>query len=127
MTAEHEVRVREAVAELADALLAAMRAAEAGPGPDRLLSVNEAAEMLGIGRSALYAELAAGRLRSLKIGRRRVVPSGAIAEYVRRDPMTPTNEKATRAIVTPRVAVPAAIVADRSHRTRSHRRAVRSD
>ncbi len=33
----------------------------------------------------LYGELAAGRLRSLRVGRRRLVPSGAIAEYVARD------------------------------------------
>ena len=41
--------------------------------------------LLSIGRSALYGELAAGRLRSVKVGRRRLVPSGAIAEYVARD------------------------------------------
>ncbi len=87
MTTDHEAAVREAVAQLADALLAAARADVAGPaGPDRLLSVDEAARHLGIGRSALYGELAAGRLRSLKVGRRRLVPSGALAEFVRIDP-----------------------------------------
>ena len=86
MTTDHEAAVREAVAQLADALLAAARADVAGPaGPDRLLSVDEAARQLGIGRSALYGELAAGRLRSLKVGRRRLVPSGALAEFVARD------------------------------------------
>ncbi|MBA3852233.1 MAG: excisionase family DNA-binding protein [Chloroflexi bacterium] len=68
------------------ALLAAARANEPDAArPDRLLSVDEAAKLLGIGRSALYGELAAGRLRSVKVGRRRLVPSGAIAEYVSRD------------------------------------------
>ncbi len=86
MTTDHEAAVSEAVAQLAAALLAAARAGEPDPaGPDRLLSVDEAARHLSIGRSALYAEMAAGRLRSLKIGRRRLVPSGAIAEYVARD------------------------------------------
>ena len=47
-------------------------------------SVDEAAAMLGIGRSALYAELQAGRLRSVKVGRRRLVPSGAIAARIAR-------------------------------------------
>ncbi len=86
MMPDHEAAVREAVAALADALLAAARANEADTeGPDRLLSVAEAARHLGIGRSALYGELAAGRLRSLKVGRRRLVPSGALAEFVARD------------------------------------------
>ncbi len=81
---DHEAAVREAVDALATALLAAVRANEPDPaGPDRLLSIAEASRALGIGRSALYNELAAGRLRSLKVGRRRLVPSGALAEYVR--------------------------------------------
>ncbi|CAN5410863.1 hypothetical protein BH20CHL6_BH20CHL6_12190 [soil metagenome] len=83
MTPDHEAAVREAVAQLASALLAAVRATEATSGaPDRLYSVAEASAALGIGRSALYGELAAGRLRSLKVGRRRLIPSGAIAERV---------------------------------------------
>jgi len=84
VTTDHEAAVQAAVQALAAALLAAARTDGAGPtGPDRLLSVDEAARHLGIGRSALYNELAAGRLRSLKVGRRRLVPSGALAEYVR--------------------------------------------
>ncbi len=83
-TPDHEAAVREAVGQLAAAILAAVRANEPDPaGPDRLVSVDEAARALGIGRSALYSELAAGRLRSLKVGRRRLVPSGALVEYVR--------------------------------------------
>ncbi len=80
-------RLALALAELVDALRAEARA-EMAPdnGPDKLLSINAAAEALGIGRSALYAELQSGRLRSLKIGRRRLVTSAAIAEYI--------NEKA---------------------------------
>jgi len=84
MSMDHESAVRDAVQQLATALLAVMRAETVTDGPDRLLSVDEAAKQLGIGRSALYAELAAGRLRSLKVGRRRLVPSGAVAEYMRR-------------------------------------------
>ncbi len=38
------------------------------------------------------------------------------------DALMTTRKKATRAIVTPRVAMPAAIDADRPHPTRSHRR-----
>lgn len=77
-------RLQAAVAELVDALREELRAeTEAGPrAPDRLLSVDEAAEALGIGRSSVYAEMAAGRLRSLTVGRRRLIPSSAVAERV---------------------------------------------
>jgi excisionase family DNA binding protein len=75
-------RLEAALAELAAAIReeVATAAPAAAPGPDRLLSIDEAADVLGIGRSRLYAELAAGQLRSVKIGRRRLVPSSAIAE-----------------------------------------------
>ena len=74
-------RVHAAVAELADALLAAAQAAQVPDLPDRLLSIDEAATAMGCSRTLLYAELNSGRLRSLKVGRRRLVPASAIAEY----------------------------------------------
>ncbi|MFI5258567.1 MAG: helix-turn-helix domain-containing protein [Candidatus Limnocylindrales bacterium] len=46
--------------------------------PDRLLSIEQAARALGIGRTALYSEIGAGRVRSVKVGRRRLVPTSAI-------------------------------------------------
>jgi excisionase family DNA binding protein len=75
-------RLDAALAELAAALREEMRAelAEQGNRPTRLLSVDEAATMLGIGRTALYDQLAAGRIRSVKVGRRRLVPATAVAE-----------------------------------------------
>jgi excisionase family DNA binding protein len=77
-------RLAAALSELAEALRDELRAeVAAGSGaPDRLLSVDEAATMLGIGRSALYSEIAAGRLRSLRVGRRRLVPAAAVAEFI---------------------------------------------
>lgn len=76
-------RLAAVVADLAEALrIAVARTEAASPGPERLLSVYEAAETLGIGRTALYDEFASGRLRSVKIGRRRLVPASAIAELV---------------------------------------------
>jgi excisionase family DNA binding protein len=48
--------------------------------PDRLLSIEQAARALGIGRTALYSEIGAGRIRSIKVGRRRLVPSSSITE-----------------------------------------------
>ena len=76
-------RLTDAVAELVAALrdeLAAERPSDAGPG--RLLGIDEAAALLGLGRSRLYNELQAGRLRSIKVGRRRLVPAAAISEFV---------------------------------------------
>jgi excisionase family DNA binding protein len=57
------------------------RQAQVGDAPGRLLSINDAAAALGIGRSRLYAEMASGRLRSVKAGRRRLVPASALAEF----------------------------------------------
>jgi excisionase family DNA binding protein len=81
---EFDVAVRTAV----DALVAALRAtvrAEAtslATAPDRLLSVDQASVVLGIGRSRLYNELGAGRLRSLRVGRRRLISESGIADYI---------------------------------------------
>ena len=76
-------RLAAALAELADAIRADVLA-ELAPiaTPDRLLSIDEAAATLGLGRSLLYDQIQAGRLRTLKVGRRRLVSSGAIAAYV---------------------------------------------
>jgi excisionase family DNA binding protein len=76
-------RLTLALAELADAIRAEVRAEAAPPEtPDRLLSVDEAANALGVGRSSLYGEIAAGRIRSMRLGRRRLIPAGAIAERI---------------------------------------------
>jgi excisionase family DNA binding protein len=75
-------RLATAVAELVAALRDEM-ASERRPSeraPDRLLSIEQAAQALGIGRTALYSEIGAGRIRSVKVGRRRLVPSSAISE-----------------------------------------------
>ncbi len=41
-----------------------------------------AARTIGISRSALYLELASGRLRSVKIGRSRVITHAAIVDFL---------------------------------------------
>lgn len=48
-----------------------------------LLSVEEAAQVLGLGRSKTYALLLEGQLRSIKIGRSRRVPIESINEFIR--------------------------------------------
>lgn len=48
----------------------------------KLLTVAEAAHRLSIGRSRAYAEIMSGRLPSVKIGARRLVPAAALDEYI---------------------------------------------
>ena len=70
--------VTELVAALRDEIATERRPSEREP--ERLLSIEQAARALGIGRTALYSEIGAGRIRSVKVGRRRLVPSSAISE-----------------------------------------------
>lgn len=61
-----------------------MKASEAGgPAvPLVLLSVNEASTSLRLSRSVIYELIRSGRLRTVKQGRRRLVPVAALLEYV---------------------------------------------
>lgn len=47
-----------------------------------LYRVTDAMRILSMGRSAIYDQLRAGRLRSVKQGRVRLIPATAIVEYV---------------------------------------------
>jgi excisionase family DNA binding protein len=47
-----------------------------------LLSVEEAADRLSIGRTMMYALVKAGEINTVRLGRRRLVPVGAIKAYV---------------------------------------------
>ena len=85
MTADRSaalVAAADALSAAADALRAIAQAGEPDGGPDRLLSVDEAAAQLGIGRSMLYDLIAAQRIRSIRVGRRRLLASGAITDYI---------------------------------------------
>ena len=55
------------------------------PVPDRaqLLTIEEARQALGIGRSKIYELLMSGELASLKIGSRRLIAVTTIAGYIR--------------------------------------------
>lgn len=75
-------RLDAAVREFVDALRAELQVETTTPAPDRLLSIDEAAEVVGVGRTRLYADIGAGRLRSVTVGRRRLVPVKAIADYI---------------------------------------------
>jgi excisionase family DNA binding protein len=51
--------------------------------PNRLLlSVDEARRSLGIGRTTLYAEMDAGRIRTIKVGARRMIPVSALNDFI---------------------------------------------
>jgi excisionase family DNA binding protein len=47
-----------------------------------MLDVREAAEMLSMGRTAVFEEIRLGRLRSVKRGRSRLIPVECLREYV---------------------------------------------
>lgn len=79
-------RLETAILEFVEALREVVGTTVASPDePERLLDVDEARRMLGgIARSTLYQLIDRNEIRSLTIGRRRLIPSSAIAEYVRR-------------------------------------------
>jgi excisionase family DNA binding protein len=55
----------------------------AGPPEQRLLlTVSEAAQRLGIGRSLLYELLTEGKIESIHVGRLRRIPPEALAAYI---------------------------------------------
>lgn len=51
---------------------------------DRPLAVspNDAARLIGIGRTKLYAEIKSGSLRSVKIGARRLITIAALEDWL---------------------------------------------
>jgi excisionase family DNA binding protein len=60
-----------------------MDTAPAASTPQRRLHrVEVAAEALGVKRSTAYEEIRLGRLRTVRVGRRRLVPTEYIEEYV---------------------------------------------
>ncbi len=46
------------------------------------LSVEEAAEVIGIGRSEIYERMARGEIESVKVGRRRIIPAEAAKRFL---------------------------------------------
>ncbi len=50
----------------------------------RLLTVEEAAVKLGIGRTFAYRLVLGGEIESVKLGKRRLVPEDAVDDYIAR-------------------------------------------
>lgn len=51
--------------------------------PDGLLTVEEAAKRLRLGRTLVYQLISSGELESVTVGRLRRVPAECLAEYVK--------------------------------------------
>jgi excisionase family DNA binding protein len=45
-------------------------------------AVREAATLMGVGKNLIYREISGGRLRTAKMGKRRIVPVEAIREWL---------------------------------------------
>lgn len=52
------------------------------PTPRQMLTVEQAAAALGIGRTSMFALIKSGEVTSVRIGHSRRVPADAIAAYV---------------------------------------------
>lgn len=50
--------------------------------PQRLFRVETVAQLLDLARSTVYEEIRLGRLRTVRIGRRRLIPTEYVEEYV---------------------------------------------
>lgn len=53
-----------------------------------LVSVEEAARALGVGRDLVYELMASGGLPKVKLGRRTLVPAQALADWVNRQALS---------------------------------------
>jgi excisionase family DNA binding protein len=79
--AEREAAIRAAVDHLVSVLLAAVTP-EPADDRERLYSIPEAADVLAVGRSLLCEMIAAGRIDSIKVGRRRLLSASAITAFI---------------------------------------------
>ena len=62
-----------------------------------LLSVDDAAERLDIGRTFLYKLIAGGQIHTIRVGRLRKVPVEALREYIERLRALAQNDPTTQA------------------------------
>lgn len=53
--------------------------------PEQLLSMKETSKATGLGKTKLTELVLAGEIRSMKVGRRRLVPQSAVDEFIRRE------------------------------------------
>jgi excisionase family DNA binding protein len=48
----------------------------------RLINIKEVVAVTNLSRSTVYGEMDSGRLRSVKVGRRRLIPESALIDYI---------------------------------------------
>lgn len=79
-------RLAIAITALVEALREELREeAVADPRtPDRLLSIPEAAARASIGRTLMYDLIGRGEVRTLRAGRRVLIPESALSEWITR-------------------------------------------
>lgn len=83
LPAPTQARIRQALDRLADELIDALGELEPGVDePERLLTVEEALQRLQIARSTFYQLVTEHRIRTIQVGKRRLVPSSAIPEFI---------------------------------------------
>ncbi|MBU9767120.1 helix-turn-helix domain-containing protein [Mycobacterium sp. TNTM28] len=72
-----------ALAATIAAVLAATQSEPApAPAPPTVLTVDEAADRLKVSRSLIYSQLRSGELRSVRLGRRRLIPAAEVDRII---------------------------------------------
>lgn len=84
--------------------------------PERLVySVDEAADLLGIGRTYMFRLVTTGEIDSFKIGSRRKIPRDALDRYIARLRAEQSADETE-----PPTSRPSSSLADRGHRPARH-------
>jgi len=58
------------------------------------VSIADAVRMVGLGRSSLYAAIASGKLKTRKSGRRTLVETVALREFIETLPLSSSSQNA---------------------------------
>lgn len=91
-TANEITQLAATLAQLAQTLAAQAQRPDPGPPqepprqmPKRImLTAEEVADQLGIGRTLMYSLLKSGEIESVRIGRLRRIPAAAVSDYAAR-------------------------------------------
>jgi excisionase family DNA binding protein len=75
-------RQRQLIGEVADQEGGTSQHSETGQDQRLLVNVQEAAKLLGLGRTNVYALIGRGEIPTILIGRRRLISTAALADWV---------------------------------------------
>ncbi|MDQ1247501.1 MAG: hypothetical protein QG597_1871 [Actinomycetota bacterium] len=77
---DNDTRLAEAIA----ALVSAAAATATSPAvPETVLTVDEVADRLKISKSLVYKSISDGQMRSIKIGKRRLIPASEVQRLIK--------------------------------------------